>query len=87
MENTGSIHISSLDRATAAAGTVADSFIPWGSGKGGARADPNRRCRSDGGDAWLRGRSLLLRNRSPMCSSPGARTLPARAPGSPIGRA
>jgi hypothetical protein len=39
-------------------GVVSSSL---GSGKAGATTNPNRWCRSDRVDTWLRGRSLLLR--------------------------
>jgi hypothetical protein len=70
------------DHRARPAGRVVASFFPWRGGKGGAPANPSRWCRSDESDAWPRGRTLLLRGRSPTFSSPGAE-LPAPAPGFP----
>jgi len=83
MVSTNPIHPTSPVRDISQAGTIVDSFLPWGSGKGGATANPSRRCRSDESDAWPRGRTLFLRGRSPTCSSPGARVIPVPAPGPP----
>jgi hypothetical protein len=58
-------------------------LLPWGDGKGGAEADPNRRCRSDRGDAWLRGRTLCLRV-GRRRAVPGRPAFPGPAPGLPL---
>jgi hypothetical protein len=58
-------------------------FYPWKGGKGGATANPSRRCRGDQCDARSRGRTLFLRfGRSGVVArAPG---LPALAPGFPV---
>ena len=68
-------------RADSAAGTVAGSFIPWGSGKGGATANPSRRCRLTRGDAWLRGAPCFSGSVAEV-QYPGAGPTLARRPGS-----
>ncbi len=83
MDTTNFIDSASLGRVTGAAEKVAGSFIPWGSGKGGATANPSRRCRSDQRDARSRGRTLFLRFGRDGAVARAPQGFPALAPGFP----
>jgi hypothetical protein len=67
--------------ARSAGEMVVASLFPGGAARQAPTANPKRRCLSHRGDAWSRGCSLRLLGRSPTRSSPGARVLPAPAPG------